>query len=558
MHSIPGSRDLPRVCFGSSRSSGSTLTALCLLALVGGFFVACEAPPEPDPVPESLDTNHDWLADIDVATLRARLDNGELTVETLVSRTLERIALIDDDGPRLSSVLALDPQALTVARELDAELSEGKKRGPLHGIPMLLKGNIDIAGLDNTAGSRALVGNVPEEDAFLTARLREAGVVILGTANLSEWANFRSSRSSSGWSSIGRQTRHPYVVDRNPCGSSSGSAVAVAAGLTALAVGTETDGSIVCPAGQNGVVGIKPTLGLVSRDGIIPIAHSQDTAGPMARTVRGAAMALQAMAAKDPEDPAADEVPEELPDYTAALAEEPRLDGVRLGLWRDHFGAGADPDIEACTTAAIAAFEALGAEVVDPVEMGELEGLGDAESTVLYTEFKHDVAAYLESHGSPNGLSTLEQLIAYNEEHAADVMPYFGQERFQQAFEKGELDAPEYTSALATSKRISQGAIDGALSKDDLDAIIAPTNSPAWPIDLVNGDNYLLSSSQLAAVSGYPNVTLPMCFVHELPIGLSIFGTAWDEAELIRIAHAFEHATRARKAPRFLPTLDLP
>jgi amidase len=422
---------------------------------------------------------------------------------------------------------------------------------------VLLKGNIDVAGLDNTAGSLALQGNVPEEDAFLVARLRQAGAVILGTANLSEWANFRSSRSSSGWSSIGRQTKNPYVLDRNPCGSSSGSAVAVAAGLAVAAIGTETDGSVVCPAGQNGVVGIKPTIGLVSRGGIIPIAHSQDTAGPMARTVRDAALMLQAIAAKDPEDPAAAEAPAEAPDYTAALSEDPRLDGVRLGVWRDHFGAGDDPDVDACLEAAIAAFEDLGAEVVD-ADLGEREGLGDAESAVLSAEFKHDIAAYLDAHGAPNGLSTLEQIMAFNDQHAETVMPYFGQERFQRALDGGEPDSPEYLEALAASKRISRGAIDGALAKDGLAAVIAPTNGPAWPIDLVNGDHFVLSSSQLAAVSGYPNVTVPMCFVHQLPIGLSIFGGAWSEAELIRIAHAFEQQTHARRPPRFLPTLELP
>ena len=554
MHSTPGAGDLTR-----HRRTLDLLLALVLLA----SLAACDRPPEPDTERVEQDSTHAWLADAEVSALRAALDAGELSVETLVSETLDRIARLDDDGPRLGSVLALDPRAMTVARELDAELRAGKTRGPLHGIPVLIKGNTDVAGLDNTAGSRALEGNAPERDAFLVARLRDAGAVILGTANLSEWANFRSSRSSSGWSSIGRQTKSPYVTDRNPCGSSSGSAVAVAAGLTVLAIGTETDGSVVCPAGHNGVVGIKPTIGLVSRGGIIPIAHSQDTAGPMARTVRGAALMLQAIAVQDPEDPAAAkvmaaELPDELPDYTAGLAADARLPGVRLGVWRDHFGAGDDPDVEACLTAAITAFEALGAEVVDPADLGDRDGLGDAEGTVLYTEFKPDLAAYLDAHGAPNGFSTLEQLIAYNQDHADTVMPYFGQERFERALGEGELDSPEYTEALAASKRISRGAIDGALAKDRLAAIIAPTNGPAWPIDLVNGDNFVLSSSQLAAVSGYPNVTVPMCFVHQLPVGLSIFGTAFSEAELIRIAHAFEQATHARQAPKFLPTLELP
>ncbi len=551
MHSIPGSLE-----GGQKIRRRLTLPLAAVLVLSLAACGPTAAPPAPEPAAQ--DPDHAWLAGAEIGALRAELAAGELSVERLVAETLERIARLDDDGPQLGSVLALDPGAMDAARALDAELAAGKSRGPLHGIPVLLKGNVDVAGLENTAGSRALAGHLPAEDAFLAARLRAAGAVILGTANLSEWANFRSSRSSSGWSSIGRQTKNPYVTDRNPCGSSSGSAVAVAAGLAVAAIGTETDGSIVCPAGQNGVVGIKPTIGLVSRDGIIPIAHSQDTAGPMARTVKDAALVLQAIAVRDPEDPASAEAPAEMPDYTAGLEDGARLDGVRLGVWRDHFGAGDDPDVEACTEAAIAAFESLGAEVVDPAGLGDLEGLGDAEATVLYTEFKHDLAAYLAAHGTPGGFANLEQLVAYNDEHAAEVMPYFGQERFLRALEKGETDAPEYSEGLAASKRISRGAIDGALAKDDLDAVIAPTNGPAWPIDLVNGDNFVLSSSQLAAVSGYPNVTVPMCYVHQLPIGLSIFGGAWSEAQLIRIAHAFEQATSVRKAPQFLPTLELP
>ncbi len=552
MHTIPGSRRARKGPTAGPRP------VLILAAVLAAGVIACESPPAPEPAPAAQESNHAWLAGAEIGELRASLDSGELTVETLVGQTLERIARLDDNGPRLGAVLALDPRAMDAARELDAELVAGTSRGPLHGIPVLVKGNVDVAGLDNTAGSRALAGNVPAADAYLAARLREAGAVILGTANLSEWANFRSSRSSSGWSSIGRQTRNPYVIDRNPCGSSSGSAVAVAAGLAVASIGTETDGSIVCPAGQNGVVGIKPTIGLVSRDGIIPIAHSQDTAGPMARTVKDAALVLQAIASRDPEDPASAQAPEEVPDYTAGLDGAPRLDGVRLGVWRDHFGAGDDPDVEACTAAAIEALETLGAEVVDPVDLGDLDDLGEAESTVLYTEFRPDVAAYLDAHGAPNGLATLEQLAAYNEEHAAEVMPYFDQERFSRALEAGDMGSPEYAEALRESKRISRGAIDGALAGERLDAIIAPTNGPAWPIDLVNGDNFVLSSSQLAAVSGYPNVTVPMCFVHQLPIGLSIFGAAWSEAELIRSAHAFEQATGARHAPEVLPTLELP
>ena len=524
--------------------------------MVLGALTACERPASTPSADEAAATLA-WVAAADIAELRAALDSGELTVEALVQQHLGRIEATNHAGPRLHAVLDVATDALESARGLDAELAAGNLRGPLHGIPILLKGNIDVRGIRNTAGCLAMDANVPAEDAFLVARLREAGAVILGTANLSEWANFRSSRSSSGWSGAGGQTRNPHVLDRNPCGSSSGSAVAVAAGLCTVAIGTETDGSVVCPAGQNGVVGIKPTLGLVSRGGIIPIAHSQDTAGPMGRTVRDAALVLQAVAAVDPADPTGAGVPEELPDYTAALTRDARLDGMRLGVWRDHFGAGEDPDVEACLTAALETLRELGAEIVDPADLGDRNGLGSAEGAVLYTEFKYDLTAYLAAHGSPGGMATLQDIMAFHDAHADTAMPYFGYERFTEALESADLDSEEYTKALADSKRISRQAIDGALEKDGLNAIVAVTNSPAWPTDLVNGDHYLLSSSQLPAVSGYPNVTVPMCYVHELPVGLSILGTAFSEVELLRVAHAFEQAANVWRAPRYLQTLDL-
>jgi amidase len=526
---------------------GQAVLATAALALAGGCALRGPAPAGEGP------ELSEWYSRADVLELRAAMDAGQVDAETIVRAAIARIEALDDRGPRLRAVLDVAPGAIDEARARDAERRAGRPLGPLHGIPVLIKGNIDVAGLPNTAGSLALAGNVPTADAPVVASLREAGAVILGTTNLSEWANFRSSRSSSGWSSVGRQTRNPHVLDRNPCGSSSGSAVAVAAGFAPIAIGTETDGSIVCPAGQNGVVGIKPTHGLVSADGIVPIAHSQDTAGPIARTVWDAAIALTAIARRGPAPDTA--TGRDLP-YTPA-SEARRLDGVRIGIWRDHYGGGQDPDVERCLTDALAALVELGAEIVDPIELGELDGLGEAEETVLYTEFRHDLARYLESHGRPNGLATLDDLIAWNDAHAHAVMPYFDQERFERAADAPSLDDAGYVEAVAASKRIARAAIDGALAEHELTAIVAPTNSPAWPIDLVNGDHYVLSSSQLPAVSGYPNVTVPMCFVHELPVGMSLLGGDGTERDLLRVAGAFETATRARRAPAFRETLPL-
>jgi amidase len=494
---------------------------------------------------------------LDIAQLQSLMEEGELTAEELTHHCLDRIAALDDAGPRLNAIIEINPDALEIATALDGERRQIGPRGPLHGIPVLLKANIDTADrMSTTAGSLALVGHHASGDAFLVARLREAGAVILGKTNLSEWANFRSSRSSSGWSSQGGQTRNPHVLDRSPCGSSSGSAVAVAAGLAPLAVGTETDGSVVCPSGVNGIVGIKPTLGLISRVGIIPIAHSQDTAGPMACSVRDAAILLSAMAVRDPDDPAAGAFPEPRPEYLAALGES-SLKGLRVGVMRDYFGAGNHTRVEELFETAIAVFKNLGAEVVDPADLGDREGLDAAEYAVLLYEFKADLAVYLRAHGSPNGMGALEDLIAYNNANRTNTMPWFGQEIFIEAAEKGSLTEQAYLEALEKSKRLSRQAIDGALEKDDLDLIIAPTNGPSWLVDLVNGDNFgtSVASSTLPAVSGYPNITLPMGAVHGLPIGLSLFGTAHSEPALLRAAHAFEQAAAPRKVPEFIPTI---
>ena len=535
----------------SYRITGLTLLLVSLLVMPG-----CGGPESDAPIKAESAIQLELL---DIEALQTMMEEEELTARELTRHCLDRIAELDDAGPRLNAVIEIYSDALEIAETLDGERRQIGPRGPLHGIPVLLKANIDTGDrMTTTAGSLALAGHRAERDAFLVARLREAGAVILGKTNLSEWANFRSERSTSGWSSMGGQTRNPHVLDRSPCGSSSGSAAAVAAGLVPLAIGTETDGSVVCPAGANGVVGIKPTLGLVSRDGIIPIAHSQDTAGPMACSVRDAAILLTAMAVRDPNDPAAGDLPEQLPDYVAALGSG-KIKGLRVGVMRDYYGVGNNPGVEKLFEAAIAMFKSLGAEVVDPADLGDREGLDDAEYEVLLYEFKTDLAAYLTAHGSPNGMNSLDDLIAFNDSNREMVMPWFGQEIFIKAAAKGSLTDGAYLDALGKSKRLAREAIDWALEKDDLDLLIAPTNGPAWVVDLVNGDNFgtSVSSSTLPAVSGYPNLTLPMGAVHGLPIGLSIFGTAHSEPLLLRAAFAFEQTAPPRRVPEFIPTIPV-
>ena len=403
----------------------------------------------------------------DIATLQKLMEEGELSSAALTEYYLQRIEAIDRDGPGLNAIIEVNPQALEIATALDEERQASGPRGLMHGIPVVLKANIDTADqMTTTAGSLAMAGHRPPADAFHVARLRDAGAVILAKANLSEWANFRSTESSSGWSSIGGQTRNPYGVGRNPCGSSSGSAVAVAASLTSVAVGTETNGSVVCPSSVNGIVGIKPTLGLISRSGIIPIAHSQDTAGPMGRTVEDAAILLNAMVGADPADPLADSFPESVPDFAANLSKD-ALDGARIGVFRGHSGAGNDVRVEQIVADVIATLESLGAEVVDPVEISK-EGLSDASRAVLYYEFKADLNAYLENSGA--AMKTMDDIIAFNDEHAETVMPFFGQERLLAAQAKGSLSDPEYIEALALSKQIAQTGINNALEEHNLDA----------------------------------------------------------------------------------------
>jgi amidase len=483
------------------------------------------------------------------------MESGQLTARSITEAYLERIAAVDRQGPALRSILEANPDALEIADEFDRERREGRVRGPLHGIPVLLKDNIATADrMTTTAGSYALEGCIPPRDSFVAAKLRDAGAILLAKTNLSEWANFRSERSSSGWSGRGGQCKNPYILDRNPCGSSSGSGAATSANLGAVSLGTETDGSVVCPSNANGLVGIKPTVGLVSRSGIVPISHTQDTAGPMTRTVTDGAVLLGALTGVDHRDPAtAAGNGNSHTDYTTFLG--PRaLDGARIGVARQFFGFHSV--VDEVLEEALAAIRREGAELIDPVGLTTRGQFRDAEFEVLLYEFKTDLNGYLAGLGDTASVATLADVIRFNEEHAELEMPFFGQEIFLAAEEKGDLSTPEYREALESCRRLSrQEGIDAVMDRHRLDAIVAPTGGPAWTTDLVNGDHFGGSSSAFAAVSGYPNITVPAGFVHGLPIGLSFFGRAWSEPTLLGLAFSFEQATRARRPPTFKPTL---
>jgi amidase len=494
-----------------------------------------------------------WDGDA-VARLQAEMASGATTSRRLVEQFLARIEAIDRAGPAINSIIEVNPDAIAIATELDAERARSGPRGPLHGIPILLKDNIDTADrMLTTAGSLALVNSKPAHDAFLVTRLRAAGAVILGKTNLSEWANFRAGRSTSGWSGRGGLTKNPYALDRNPCGSSAGSGAAIAADLAAVAVGTETDGSIVCPSAINGLVGIKPTVGLISRRGVIPISASQDTAGPMARSVADAVLLLSAMAAPDSNDAATTVKtrPQSI-DYSHELRAD-GLHGARIGIVREF--AGFDERVDAVFEHAVEAMRAQGAIIVDKVKLEQGKKLDDAEFTVLLYEFKDGVNAYLATRaGEPR---TLAELIAFNEREGERELGLFGQDTFVKAQAKGSLDAAEYRKAAHAARRLAgHDGIDATLKKYHLDALIGPTLGLAWTTDLVNGDHFIGGgASQMAAVAGYPHITVPAGFVQGLPVGVSFIGTAWSEGTLIRLAYSYEQATRARRPPTFAAKL---
>jgi amidase len=495
-----------------------------------------------------------------IAELQAAMAEGRLSARALVRRYLRRIEALDERGPRLNSIIELNPDAEAIAGGLDRERRAGRVRGPLHGIPILLKDNIDTADrMMTTAGSLALVGRAPPQDATVVKRLRDAGAVILGKTNLSEWANFRSFHSSSGWSGRDGQTRNPYVLDRNPCGSSSGSGVAPSANLTVVSLGTETDGSIVCPASINAVVGIKPTVGLTSRAGVVPIAHSQDTVGPLGRTVGDAAAALGALTGVDDRDEATRASAGRFHTDYAEFLDPQGLRGTRIGVAREGV-SGYSEETDGVFNDAVSAMRDAGADIVDPAdfpaEVIEKINAGNEEITVLVYEFKRDLNAYLATRtGVP--IKTLADAIAFNLAHREQELKWFLQELFDLA-ESDPFTEQEYLAALAEARRLGGPAgIDAVLAQHNLDAIVAPTASPAWPIDLVNGDHFLGASSSPAAIAGYPLINVPAGEAFGLPVGITFMGTAFSEPKLIKLASGFEQATRARRKPGFLPTLPL-
>lgn len=496
------------------------------------------------------------LEEATVGQLQQWMQSGRYTSVQLTRMYLDRIQALDGAGPKVNSIVEVNPDALSIAADMDRERKEGHVRGPLHGIPIVIKDNIDTGDkMLTTAGSLALMGAPAPKDSFLAAKLRQAGAVIIAKTNLSEWANFRSTKSTSGWSGRGGQTKNPYALDRNPCGSSSGTGSAIAANFAAIGIGTETDGSIVCPSAAAALVGLKPTVGLVSRTGIVPISHTQDTAGPMTRTVADAAALLGAIAGVDLDDSATAGSKGHIePDYTTFL-DANALKGARIGVARAKV-TGYSVVTDRLFERAVADLKKAGAEIVDPADIGNLGDYDDTELQVLMYEFKADLNAYLARRtGVP--IATLADAIAFNEKNADRELPFFGQELFTQSQAKGPLTDEDYRKALDKDRSLSREGIDSVLSKQKLDAIIAPTGSPAWPTDLVNGDHFTGSSSTPAAVAGYPTITVPMGQAFGLPVGLTFIGTAWTEGRLISLAYAYEQATKHRKPPTFAPTVTL-
>ena len=498
------------------------------------------------------------LEEVTIDDLQAKMKSGEYTSRAIAEKYLARIQEIDKQGATVNSVIELNPDALEIADSLDRERKKKGLRGPLHGIPVLIKDNIDTADkMMTTAGSLALVGAPkPPRDSFVAAQLRKAGAVILGKTNLSEWANIRSSHSTSGWSGRGGLTKNPYALDRNPCGSSSGTGAGISANFAAGGIGTETDGSIVCPSSANGLAGIKPTVGLVSRTGIIPISHSQDTAGPMCRTLRDAAIMFGALTGVDPEDNAtADSQGKSYTDYTQFL-DVNGLKGARIGIARKYFGFS--EGVDGIMAEAMEVMKKQGATLVDPADIDSFGKFDDTETLVLEYELKADIEKYLARLGPTSSMKNLEDLIRFNNQNAAREMPYFGQDMFVKSQARGPLTTREYIDALEKNHRLARiEGIDAVMDKNKLDALVAPTGGPAWITDLIAGDHFGGGSSNAAAVAGYPNINITAGSLFGLPVGISFFGRAWSEPKLLAIAYAFEQATQARKAPKFLPKADL-
>ncbi len=516
-----------------------TLTALLLATLF-----ACNQKPANNGM-----TAEFRFEEYTITQLQQGYDHGDFTITEVVRAYLDRIVAIDDNGPSLNAVIAVNPDALAIAAQLDRELKEGKIRGPMHGVPVLLKDNIDTNdGMATTAGSRALLGSHPLKDSFVAQKLRDAGAVIIGKANLSEWANFRGNLSSSGWSGVGGQTKNPYILDRNPCGSSSGSGVAVSANLCMTAVGTETDGSIVCPSTANGIVGIKPTVGLLSRSGIVPISFTQDTPGPMARTVRDAAIMLGVMTGADPADSKTAASEGKVPaDYTSFLKED-GLKGKRIGWYTS--GRGQHFKVDTLMQKAVDYIKSRGAEVVEINSIYDRE-VSSLSFQVLLWEFKDGLNKYFASLGDAAPVKNTEELIEFNKKDTVELR-YFDQALLLEANKKGSVESKEFQDILSKMNRLVRDeGIDRVMDGNRLDAFMAPTGSPAWKTDHINGDAFVLSSSSPAAIAGYPNITVPMGFVEGLPVGISFFGRAWSEPLLLEIAYAYETGTKHRAAPEF-------
>jgi amidase len=537
---------------GAGAALGSLSPAL---STARASSVTAAASARSEPAPRAAEVKNFELDEITVSQLQEGIKSGKFTARSLVEKYASRIDEIDKRGPAVNGILELNPDALAIADALDQERKAKGARGPLHGVPVLIKDNIDTADkMMTTAGSLALLGSKPAKDSFVAQRLRAAGAVILGKTNLSEWANIRSSHSTSGWSGRGGLTRNPYALDRNPCGSSSGTGAGISANLCAVGVGTETDGSIVCPSSANGLAGIKPTVGLVSRSGIVPISHTQDGAGPMCRTVRDAAILLGALTGVDPEDSAtAASQGKSYSDYTQ-FCDPNGLKGARIGVARKY--AGFSDPVDALLEQSLDALKKSGATLVDPADIETLGKFGDSELLVFLYELKADLNAYLARLGPGTPVRTLKDIIDFNERNRQKEMPYFGQDMFIKSEAKGPLTEKEYLDALAKNHQLARvEGIDALMDKHKLDAIVAPTGGPAWLTDLVNGDAFSGGSSNAAAVAGYPNINVTAGFISGLPVGISFFGRAWSEPTLIKLAYAFEQATKARQAPRFLPSI---